>query len=49
MQKFGRDDVENLVEEGKFEITQNWEDKNFNILNTTIQFQQLDQVVLVEL
>ena len=31
MEKFGRDDVENLVAEGKFEITQNWEDKNFNI------------------
>jgi hypothetical protein len=29
--KFGRDDVENLVAEGKFEITQNWSDKNFNI------------------
>lgn len=31
MTKFGRDDVENLVAEGKFEITQNWKDKNFNI------------------
>jgi len=31
MQKFGRDDVENLVAEGKFEITQNWGDKNLNI------------------
>ena len=31
MQKFGRDDVDNLVSEGKFEITQNWKDKNFNI------------------
>ena len=37
MEKFGRDDVENLVAEGKFEITQNWEDKNFNIRNTEIQ------------
>jgi len=36
-EKFGRDDVENLVAEGKFEITQNWEDKNFNILHTEIQ------------
>ena len=36
MDKFGRDDVENLVAEGKFEITQNWEDKNFNILHTDI-------------
>ena len=31
MEKFGRDDVDNLVAEGKFEITQNWEDKNLNI------------------
>jgi hypothetical protein len=31
MEKFGRDDVENLVAEGKFEITQNWADKNLNI------------------
>jgi hypothetical protein len=28
MAKFGRDDVEKLVEEGLFEITQNWHDKN---------------------
>jgi hypothetical protein len=31
IEKFGRDDVDNLVAEGKFEITQNWKDKNFNI------------------
>jgi len=31
MEKFGRDDVDNLVAEGKFEITQNWYDKNLNI------------------
>lgn len=31
MEKFGRDDVDNLVAEGKFEITQNWEDKNLVI------------------
>lgn len=37
MEKFGRDDVENLVAEGKFEITQNWEDKNFNITEYSIQ------------
>lgn len=37
MEKFGRDDVDNLVAEGKFEITQNWEDKNLNISNTPIQ------------
>lgn len=31
MEKFGRDDVDNLVAEGKFEITQNWADKNLNV------------------
>jgi hypothetical protein len=31
MEKFGRDDVDNLVAEGKYEITYNWYDKNFNI------------------
>lgn len=31
LQKFGRDDVDNLVAEGKFEITLNWHDKNLNI------------------
>lgn len=31
LDKFGRDDVENLVAEGKFEITQNWADKNLNV------------------
>jgi hypothetical protein len=36
MTKFGRDDVENLVAEGKFEITQNWKDKNFNITHHEI-------------
>jgi hypothetical protein len=36
MTKFGREDVENLVSEGKFEITQNWKDKNFNISNHEI-------------
>jgi len=31
MTKFGRDDVDNLVAEGKFEVTQNWADKNLSI------------------
>jgi len=31
MQKFGRDDVENLVREGLFEITENWSDKIITI------------------
>lgn len=32
LEKFGRDDVDNLVAEGKFEITQNWVDKNLNVM-----------------
>ena len=36
LEKFGRDDVDNLVAEGKFEITQNWVDKNFNITDHNI-------------
>ncbi len=36
MEKFGRDDVENLVAEGKFEITQGWADKNLNITTEPI-------------
>jgi hypothetical protein len=31
MEKFGRDDVENLVSEGKFEVTKGWQDKNLII------------------
>ena len=31
MQKFGRDDVDNLVAEGKYEITQGWHDKNLDV------------------
>lgn len=36
MEKFGRDDVENLVAEGKYEITSNWFDKNLNIHSTEV-------------
>jgi hypothetical protein len=36
MEKFGRDDVDNLVAEGKFEITQGWEDKNLDITHRDI-------------
>lgn len=31
MEKFGRDDVDNLVAEGKYEITRNWDDKNLKV------------------
>jgi hypothetical protein len=36
LKKFGRDDVENLVSEGKFEITLGWNDKNLSILGNPI-------------
>jgi len=36
MEKFGRDDVDNLVAEGKFEITEGWEDKNLIITNHSL-------------
>jgi hypothetical protein len=31
LEKFGRDDIQNLVAEGKLEITENWEDKNLKL------------------
>lgn len=36
IEKFGRADVDNLVAEGKFEITQGWQDKNLNITSEDI-------------
>lgn len=36
MEKFGRDDVENLVAEGKYEITRGWDDKNLHIAHTDV-------------
>lgn len=36
MEKFGRSDVDNLVAEGKFEITVGWEDKNLNLVHEPI-------------
>lgn len=36
MEKFGRSDVENLVAEGKYEITKGWDDKNLNITDKEI-------------
>ncbi len=44
LEKFGRDDVENLVNEGKFEITRNWEDKNYNIKDHKIQKVILERI-----
>ena len=36
MEKFGRSDGDNLVAEGKFEITLGWDDKNLNISHEEI-------------
>lgn len=36
MEKFKRDDVENLVKEGKFEITKGWQDKNLSLVKYPI-------------
>ena len=36
LEKFGRDDVENLVAEGKYEITRGWDDKNLDLNNTKL-------------
>jgi hypothetical protein len=49
LEKFGRDDVDNLVAEGKFEITQGWQDKNLNISLQPIYrqiYSKLDKLVL---
>lgn len=56
LEKFGRDDVENLVAEGLFEITQGWEDKNLEIKDKSIvrdithrintYFEKIDENVL---
>ena len=48
MEKFGRDDVENLVAEGKFEITQGWQDKNYDLGSEPITrnvIERLDNLV----
>lgn len=48
LEKFGRDDVDNLVAEGKFEITQNWVDKNLNIKHHKEQnvfYERLSEIV----
>jgi 2OG-Fe(II) oxygenase superfamily len=48
LEKFGRDDVDNLVAEGKFEITQNWNDKNLQITEypvTSVIHQRVNSLV----
>jgi 2OG-Fe(II) oxygenase superfamily len=34
--KFGREDVDNLVKEGLYEITSNWNDKNLSFITTPL-------------
>ena len=36
MQKFGRDDLDNLVAEGLLEVTKSWEDKNIQITSKEV-------------
>jgi hypothetical protein len=47
LQKFGRDDVENLVKEGKFEITQGWQDKNYLMYGDPVITSWLEKVVSI--
>jgi hypothetical protein len=47
LQKFGRDDVENLVKEGKFEITQGWQDKNYLMYGDPVITAWLQKVVSI--
>jgi hypothetical protein len=47
LQKFGRDDVENLVKEGKFEITQGWQDKNYLMYGDPVITAWLEKVVSI--
>jgi hypothetical protein len=53
MEKFGRSDVDNLVAEGKFEITQGWQDKNLNVaqkpISRVLQKRLGDLIALVDL
>jgi hypothetical protein len=44
LEKFGRDDVDNLVAEGKFEITQGWQDKNYNLESESIAYKVINKL-----
>ncbi|NDB60765.1 2OG-Fe(II) oxygenase [bacterium] len=50
LEKFGRDDVENLVAEGKYEITKDWDDKNLDIghhdISHTLQSRMHDIIAI---
>jgi hypothetical protein len=48
LEKFGRDDVDNLVAEGKYEITKGWDDKILNIQQyplTSVLQSRIDELV----
>jgi len=48
LDKFGRDDVDNLVAEGKFEITPGWDDKIYTLKDHDVQrtlFARLNSVL----
>lgn len=45
LKKFGRDDVENLVAEGKFEVTEGWQDKNYDAHGHPIVMKILDKLL----
>jgi hypothetical protein len=47
MAKFWRDDVDNLVAEGKFEITQGWADKTWSIHNRGVSRSILNRLSLL--
>jgi hypothetical protein len=44
LEKFGRDDVENLVAEGKFEVTEGWQDKNYDAHGDPVIMEILDKL-----
>jgi len=45
MEKFGRDDVDNLVAEGKYEITRGWDDKNLLISHHQVAINVTERLV----
>lgn len=45
MEKFGRDDVDNLVAEGKYEITRGWDDKNLLISHHQVAISITERLV----
>lgn len=44
IEKFGRDDVDNLVAEGKYEVTRGWDDKNLLISQYPVSIKVTDRL-----